>query len=187
MVQGDCQRPCPVSATSIVASANLYNAPVVPRSLHHNDACSSDSALRASEGNKRPRLRATPEETLPSGKKLECVSRYDVLSINGSNCTTSGSSASSKTLQAEPSVSCTSLRHLALKIDDSDADQVVQYKVEEGKVAHKKAEQKRRNENSSLIIELEHCQSTFRIGTLFSPEDGSQDTIQEYLLSQSVL
>ena len=160
-----------------MASANLYNAPVVPLSLHQNDACSSEGALHASEDNERPRLRATPEDTLPSGKKLECVSRYDVLSMNGWNRTTTGSSAFSKTLRAEQSVSCTSLRNPALKTDDSDADQAVQYKVEEGKVAHKKAEQKRRNERSSLIIELEHCQSTCRIGTLFSPEDGLQDTI----------
>ena len=36
-------------------------------------------------------------------------------------------------------------------------DQVVQHKVEEDKVAHKRAEQKRRNELSTLIAELEIC------------------------------
>lgn len=158
----------------------------MPRSQHHDDASSSDSALLASEDNKRPRLKANPEKTLPSGKELQCVSRYDVLSMDGSHCTLTGS-ASSKALRAEPSVSCTSLRRHTLKTNNSDVDQVVQYKVEEGKVAHKKAEQKRRNGLSSLITELEHCQSTFRIGTLFSPKDGLQDTLQEHSLSESVL
>lgn len=36
-------------------------------------------------------------------------------------------------------------------------DQVVQHKVKEDKVAHKRAEQKRRNEHSSFITALELC------------------------------
>ena len=35
-------------------------------------------------------------------------------------------------------------------------DQIVQHKVEEGRIAYKRAQRKRRNEDSSLIIELEY-------------------------------
>ena len=125
--------------------------------LHHDDWSLSDSALRASGDNKRSRTGEDLEDASPIGEKRQCVSRYHVSSIGRSNLTKTGSSASNKALRAKTSVRCTSSRHPALETDNSDVDQGVQHKVEEGKVAHKRAEQKRRNEHSSLIKELEHC------------------------------
>lgn len=123
--------------------------------LHYNDRSSSDSALLASENNKRPRLRGDPEDTFSFGKKRQCLSHYDVHSSGGSSSIKTAPSASTKTLRAKPSVRCPSSRRPTAKTDDSDMDPVVQHKVKEGKVAHKRAEQKRRSELSSLIAEME--------------------------------
>ncbi|CAD6581142.1 MAG: hypothetical protein ASARMPRED_000428, partial [Alectoria sarmentosa] len=76
--------------------------------------------------------------------------------MDGSSSTTTGSSASSKTLEGEPSMRSTSSRRPTFKTENSDIDHVVQHKVEEGKVAPKKTEQKSRNELSLLTTELEH-------------------------------
>lgn len=125
--------------------------------LHHDNWSSADSALRTSGENKRNRTGEDLEDTSPIGEKRKCVSRYHVSSTGRSNLTKTGSSASTKALRTKTSVRCTSSRHPTLETDNSDVDQGVQHKVEEGKVAHKRAEQKRRNEHSSLIKELEHC------------------------------
>lgn len=154
--------------------------------LHRNIPSSSDSALFASENNKRPRPRGTPEETFPFGKKRQRVSRYDVFSMDGSSSTTTGSSASSKTLEGEPSVRSTSSRRPTFKTEISDMDQVVQHKVEEGKVAHKKTEQKSRNELSLLTTELEHCQCTFQIGTFLIFKKLSCKTYSKSIYSPNV-
>ena len=95
-------------------------------------------------------LRGAPEDRFPPRKKRHCGSWYDVNSLGGSSFTKTGSS---KTSRAEPFLRGTSSRRLTLSSDKPDADQV----VEEGKVAHKRAEQERRNERSTLITELEHC------------------------------
>lgn len=124
--------------------------------LHNNDQSSSNGPLLASGNNKRPRPSEAPEDNFLIGEKRQRVPRHDVPSTVGSNSTKTGSSASSKTLRAKPSVRCTPPRRPTLETDNSDMDLVVQHKVEEGKVAHKRAEQKRRNEQSSLITEMEH-------------------------------
>lgn len=76
--------------------------------------------------------------------------------MGGLSLTKTVSSVSSRTLKAKPPVQCTSSRRPTLKPDNSDIDQTIQHKFKEGKVTHKRAEQKRRNELSSLITELEH-------------------------------
>ena len=119
--------------------------------IHNNDQSSSNGP-----NNKRPRPREAPDDTFLIGEKRQRVLRHDVPSTAGSHFIKTGSSASSKTLRAKPSVRCTSPRRPTLETDNSDMDLVVQHKVEEGKVAHKRAEQKRRNEQSSLITEMEH-------------------------------
>ena len=135
--------------------------------LPHKDPSSSDRALPARENHKCRRLMGTLEEIFPCGKTRQRISRHDVLSMGDSSITMTGSSASSQTpLRAEPSVGRTSLQRPTLNTDNSDVDQLIQHKVGESKDAHKKAEQKRRNEGSSLITELEHCQSTLRLKVL---------------------
>ena len=54
-----------------------------------------------------------------------------------SNVTKNGSS---RTFIAEPSLRCTSLRRPIAKSDHLDVDQSIQHKVQEGKMAHKRAE-----------------------------------------------
>lgn len=123
--------------------------------LYHNDWSSSDSASLAEENNKRRRPREAPKNTFPSRKKRQRMTRNDSHGAGSSRITETRSSISSKTLRAKPSVRCASSRRGNIKTDSSDMDLVIQHKVDEDKVAHKRAEQKRRNELSSLIIELE--------------------------------
>ena len=58
---------------------------------------------------------------------------------------------------AERSSQGTSSRRHTLKPDDLYVDRGPQHMIEEGKAAHKRAEQIRRNEHSTLIVGLEHC------------------------------
>ena len=118
---------------------------------HHKQVSSVDSAFIANARENNGRF----EDNVSSSKKRRCVSRHDVHSSGGPNSTKS--SVSGRTLGAEPSPRCTFSRPPNLKTDSSDVDQVIQHKVGDGKVAHKRAEQKRRNEHSTLIAELERC------------------------------
>ena len=126
-------------------------------SVHLDDQSSSDSALLASQKNERHRFKGGSEDTYRFGEKGRRVSSSKIYSTEGSSILKPGSSASSSTLRATPSTRSISPRHPNLKADKVDIDRVVQHKVEGAKVAHKIAEQKRRNEFSSLITEVEHC------------------------------
>ncbi len=99
----------------------------------------------------RPRLSGDPEDSFPSREKRQCVSRYDVHSTGHSILTNTESSASTRTLRADPSFRWISSQRHTAKTDSLDGNQLV-----EPKVAHKRAERKRRSEFSSLITEVEH-------------------------------
>ena len=156
-VQEDCQRPCRMDAPSIVKSTDRYNTPALPRSaqtsitrslLEDKPACKSSSfkeseiiAVRQRNPGQWP---GCSHVLIPSEGQAE----HKALSHKN------WSSSDSKALRAKPSVRCALLRRATFKTDNSDMDQVVQHKVKEDKVAHKRAEQKRRNENSSSITAL---------------------------------
>ena len=109
-----------------------------------------------------------PKDTYPIPKERQHDSRYEVHSTSGSISAKAGSSASSRSSRAKLFVQRNP------KNTDSDMDQVVQHKVEEGRVTHKRAEQQRRKELSSLITELEHClPSIFSDGC--QPRNQNQD------------
>lgn len=136
--------------------------------LSHRIWVSSDSASLANENKIRRRTRGALEATLPAEETRQRVSRNDVHYTGNSGYTKTGSSVSSKALRA-------SSGRATFKIDNSNMDQVVQHKVKEDKVAHKRAEQIRRNEHSSFMAALEHClHSDFLNGC--QPTDQSQVT-----------
>ena len=122
--------------------------------LYHQHLPSAKGALNVTTENMRPRLGGASEDDSPPREKRCCVSRHHFHSTGSLNLTTTGRSASSTT-RARSSLRCTSSRRHVLKTNNSDENRAVQRKVE-GKVAHKRAEQKRRNETSSLITELKH-------------------------------
>lgn len=121
---------------------------VAHEALHHNHRYSINSALLTNEDNTRPKLRVAPEDDLPSGKKPCCASGYDVNPTGGSSSAKTWSSIPSRTSRAQQSLQCISSRRPTPKAKTLNQDWVVKHKVEEGKVVHKRAEQKRRNKRS---------------------------------------
>lgn len=185
MVQGDRQLPSQIDDTSVMASLNQYNASIVfggventdtrrrilrhwrgsshvllsledqaaHEALHHEGRSSSDSALLVGEISSCLKLREAPGYASPCGQERRRISHHNLQCTEASNSTRTGPSTTSK---AEPSVGCIAPGRPTLDSNESDISQVILHKVKEGKVAHKRAEQKRRNERSSLITELEH-------------------------------
>ena len=93
------------------------------------------------------------KNSLP-GKKGHCDYGSDIRSTGGPNSTKTGTDRS---FMAERSSQGTSSQRHTLKPDDLDVDRRGRHMVKEGKAAHKRAEQIRRNERSVLIVGLEHC------------------------------
>lgn len=121
---------------------------------YHDFQASTSSVLRASEYDERPRLRRLSGNNSIPGEKRHFDYGSDIHSTGGPSSTKTGTD---KSLKAERSLQGTSSRRPTLKTENLDMDRGARHMAEEGKVAHKRAEQIRRNENSTLIAELEHC------------------------------
>ena len=121
---------------------------------YHDSQPSTNSVLCASENDERPRLGKVSKNNSLSGKKRHCDYGSDIHSTGGPSSTKTGTDRS---LKAERSLQGISSPRPTLKPDNLDVDRGAWYMVEEGKAANKRAEQIRRNEHSTLIVELEHC------------------------------